>query len=84
MEWIGIYFGLYVLITVGLYHILIVKLEARFGSTPWAAFLLIGCACLYLSVAAHSAIWSMFWGYNAIINLWSIKEMFDQTKRARK
>lgn len=83
MEWIGIYFGIYVLATIGLYHILIVKLEARWGSMPWIAFLLIGCAFLYLSAAAHSAAWSMFWGYNAIINLWSIKEMFDQAKRTR-
>ena len=31
MEWIGIYFGLYVLLTIGLYHILVVKLEVIFG-----------------------------------------------------
>jgi hypothetical protein len=81
MQLIGIYFGLYVLVTIGLYHILIVKLEARWGSRPWVAFLLLGLAFVYLSAAVHSSAWSMFWGYNAFINLWSIKEMFDQTRR---
>ncbi len=84
MEWIGIGFWLYVFFTIGLYHILVVQLEARFGPWPWVAFLFIGLACLYLAVTAGSPAWSMFWGYNAFINLWSIKEMFDQVKRAAK
>lgn len=81
MEWIGIYFGLYVLFTIGIYHVLIVKLEARFGTWPWIAFLLLGFICLYFSAMAKSVAWSMWWGYNAFINLWSVKEMFDQSKR---
>jgi hypothetical protein len=83
MEYIGIYFGLYVLVTIGLYHILVVKLEAWFGVWPWIAFLLLGLACLYFSIVAKTAIWSMWWGYNAFLNLWSVKEMFDQRKRVR-
>ena len=81
MEWIGLYFGFYVLFTIGIYHVLIVKLEARFGTWPWIAFLLLGFICLYFSIIASSVAWSMWWGYNAFINLWSVKEMFDQSKR---
>lgn len=83
MEWTGVYFGIYVLVTIGLYHILIVKLEAWLGVWPWVAFLLLGLACLYFSITVKSPTWSMWWGYNAFINLWSVKEMFDQRKRAR-
>lgn len=79
---IGIGFGIYVLATIGLYHILIVKLEARFGTEPWIIFLLIGLVCACLSVS-DSSVLSMWWGYNAFINLWSVKEMFDQHQRAR-
>ena len=84
MEWIGIGFGLYVFFSIGLYHILVVQLEARFGSRPWIAFLLIGLVCLYLAITTGSHAWSMFWGYNAFLNLWTIKEMFEQVKRAAK
>ena len=75
MEWAGIYFGIYVFLTIGIYHILIVKLEARFSTWPWIAFLLLGLACLYCTVTARNVAWSMWWGYNAFINLWSVKEM---------
>lgn len=81
MNWIGLYFGLYVLATIGIYHILIVVLEQRFGTWPWLGFLLLGLACLYFSLRMQDIGWSMWWGYNAFINLWSVKEMFDQGKR---
>lgn len=83
MEWIGVYFGLYVLFTIGLYHVLVVKLERWLGIWPWLGFLLLGLGCLYLSIVAKSPTWSMWWGYNAFLNLWSVKEMFEQVERAQ-
>ncbi len=83
MEYTGILFGLYVLFTIAVYHILIVKLEAWFGTWPWIAFLILGGLCLYLSIRDDHIGWSMWWGYNAFINFWSVKEMFDQNKRAK-
>ncbi len=80
---IGIYFGIYVLFTIGLYHILIRILEERFGVWPWIAFLILGIICLVFSVTAARQTVSMWWGYNAFINLWSVKEMFEQQKRSQ-
>lgn len=79
--YLGIVFGLYVLITIGLYHVLVVKLEERFGVWPWVAFLVIGLLCVYLSWRSSTEALSMWWGYNAFLNLWTIKEMFAQPKR---
>lgn len=79
--YIGIVFGLYVLITIGLYHILVVKLEERFGVWPWIIFFIVGLLCLYLSWRSSSETISMWLGYNAFLNLWTVKEMFDQPKR---
>lgn len=79
--YIGIIFGLYVLFTIGLYHILVVKLEERLGTWPWAVFLLIGLLSLYLSWASSNEVSSMWWGYNAFLNLWTIKEMLEQKGR---
>ncbi|MDD2587173.1 MAG: DUF4491 family protein [Syntrophomonadaceae bacterium] len=77
----GIVFGLYVLFTIGLYHILVVKIEERFGVWVWIIFLLLGLLCLYLSWKSPGETLSMWWGYNAFLNLWTVKEMFDQPKR---
>lgn len=49
---------------------------------PWVAFLVLGIVCLYLSFRTTDGVVSMWWGYNSFINLWTIKEMFDQHKRA--
>jgi len=80
---IGIYFGIYVFVTIGLYHILIRVLEKRFGVWPWIGFLLLGITCLVLSLTTNTQTTSMWWGYNAFINLWSVKEMFEQQKRSQ-
>lgn len=82
MTLIGVYFGLYVFLTIAIYHILIVKLEAYFGTWPWLAFLVLGLVCLFYTLTSRSSPWSMWWGYNAFINLWSVKEMFDQHQRS--
>lgn len=82
MSYIGIIFGVYVFLTIGIYHILVVKLEEWFGTWPWVAFLVLGIVCLYLSFRTTDGVVSMWWGYNSFINLWTIKEMFDQHKRA--
>ncbi|PKM78360.1 MAG: DUF4491 domain-containing protein [Firmicutes bacterium HGW-Firmicutes-15] len=79
---IGIYFGIYVLFTIGLYHILIRVLEKRFGTLPWIGFMVLGIICCILSLTASKQTTSMWWGYNAFINLWSVKEMFEQKKRS--
>jgi hypothetical protein len=82
MSYIGIIFGIYVFLTIGIYHVLVVKLEEWFGTWPWVAFLALGIICLYLSFRTANGVASMWWGYNSFINLWSVKEMFDQHKRA--
>ncbi|NLV21674.1 MAG: DUF4491 family protein [Syntrophomonadaceae bacterium] len=82
MTYIGIIFGIYVFATIGIYHILIVKLEKWFGTWPWLVFLILGIICLYFSLINSNGMTSMWWGYNSFINLWSVKEMFDQHKRS--
>jgi len=84
MQLIGVGFGLYVLFTIGVYHWLVVKLEARFGTWPWLVFLLIGLFSLLLAIKAATQAASMWWGYNAFLNLWTIKEMFGQPERRMK
>lgn len=84
MLFIGLYFGLYVLFTIGIYHMLVVKLELRFGTWPWIVFLLLGLISLLLSFIANTQTASMWWGYNAFLNLWTIKEMFEQPARRKK
>lgn len=82
MTYIGLVFGVYVFLTIGIYHVLIVKLEKWFGTWPWLVFLILGIICLALSIKNPNQVTSMWWGYNSFINLWSVKEMFDQHQRS--
>lgn len=84
MLFIGLYFGIYVLFTIGIYHILVVKLEVRFGTWPWIVFLFLGLVSLLLSFISDTQAVSMWWGYNAFLNLWTIKEMFEQPARRKR
>ena len=84
MALIGLGFGLYVMITIGIYHVLVVKVESRFGVGMWKAFCGVGSLCLFASLYSKEASHSMFWGYNAFINFWSIREMYEQPVRRRR
>lgn len=79
--YIGVLFGIYVFITIGIYHVLVVKIEEQLGLWPWTVFLLLGLISLYFSWSAAQEAWSLWWGYNAFLNLWTIKEMFEQPER---
>lgn len=84
MAFIGLAFGLYVMVTIGIYHVLVVKVEGRFGVGMWKAFCAVGILCLLVSLFAKETSHSMFWGYNAFINFWSIREMHEQPVRRRR
>ena len=84
MELIGLGFGLYVMITIGIYHLLVVKAEERFGVGMWKGFCAVGILCLLASLLSKETGVSMFWGYNAFINFWSIREMYEQPARRRR
>ncbi|NLJ72436.1 MAG: DUF4491 family protein [Syntrophomonadaceae bacterium] len=79
--YIGVLFGIYVFLTIGIYHVLVVKIEERLGVWPWLIFLLLGLISIYCSWTASSHSWSLWWGYNAFLNLWTIVEMFEQPER---
>lgn len=78
----GLFFGIYVIATIALYHILVVNFHQYFGRWPSTViFLAVGLGCVWLSFKAPNQGTSMFWGYNAFLNLWSIREVSDQSKR---
>lgn len=83
MRWIGAAFGMYVIATIGLYHVLVVQGEKRFGLRCWGVFFAAGVLCLLLSLFAQENCVSLFWGYNACLHFWSIKEIWEQPNRRR-
>lgn len=79
----GAAFGIFVLVTIGLYHFLVVKAEKRFGTRCWIGFFLLGLFLLILSLWSKGGSYSMFWGYTAFLNFWAIREVFQQPARRR-
>ncbi|SHG87467.1 protein of unknown function [Thermosyntropha lipolytica DSM 11003] len=84
MNLTGILFGLLVFLTIGIYHVLVVKIEYHLGTWPWILFLLLGLVCIYLSLVSTDETCSIFWGYFGFINLWTIRELFEQRRRVKK
>lgn len=84
MNFIGILFGLFVFFSIGIYHVIVVKIEYHLGTWPWVIFLLLGLGCIYLSLMSKGQVVSILWGYMGFINLWTIKELFEQRKRVQK
>lgn len=84
MNFTGIIFGFFVFFSIGIYHVLVVKVEYYWGTWPWIVFFLLGIICIYLSLASDKEVASIFWGYLGFINLWTIKELFEQKKRVAK
>lgn len=84
MNFTGLIFGFFVFLSIGIYHILVVKIEYHMGTWPWVVFLVLGLVCIYLSLAGDSDAVSIFWGYLGFVNLWTIRELFEQRKRVEK
>lgn len=84
MNFTGLIFGFFVFFSIGVYHVLVVKVEYHWGTWPWVVFLALGVICIYLSLTSRGQVNSIFWGYLGFVNLWTIRELFEQKKRVEK
>lgn len=80
----GLLVGAATFLIIGLFHPLVIKAEYYFGVRSWWAFLLLGIAMCYVSVAVESTVWSILAGVVAFSSFWSILEVFQQRERVRK
>ncbi len=80
----GILLGAATFCLIGVFHVIVIRCEYHFSKAVWPVFLLVGLACLVISLFLKSYFASALTAIFGISCLWSIKELFEQEKRVEK
>ncbi len=80
----GLLIGGATFLIIGLFHPMVIKGEYYFGIRIWPLFLLMGVACVALSVAVRHVVWSTLLAVWGASSFWSIGELFEQRHRVEK
>ncbi len=84
MNFFGLILGAFMLVVIGLFHTLVIKVEYHFGTRLWPVFLVIGLFCMIVSFLVNSSLISGVLGIAGFLFLWNIHEIFKQKERVRK
>ena len=84
MNFTGLIIGVATFLCIGLFHPLVIKAEYHFGVRCWWVFLVMGLVCIAGSLLVASTILSTLLGVTAFSSLWSILELFKQSRRVEK
>lgn len=80
----GIVLGAAALISIGIFHPIVIKAEYYFGKECWWAFALVGILCAAISLFVSGTILSAVAGVVGFSSFWGIHELFLQEKRVAK
>lgn len=80
----GIVLGAAALISIGIFHPIVIKAEYYFGKECWWAFALVGILCAAISLFVSGTILSAVAGVVGFSSFWGIHELFQQEKRVDK
>lgn len=84
MNFTGLIIGAATFLSIGVFHPIVIKAEYHFGTGCWWVFLVLGIACIVMSLLTESVVCSTLLGVVAFSSLWSILELFKQKKRVEK
>ncbi len=84
MYFTGLIIAISTFAIIGFCHPLVIKAEYYYGTRPWAAFLVLGIACIIASLCIEDTVTSSLVGVLGASLLWSIGELFSQKKRVEK
>lgn len=84
INYTGLILGICVFLIIGIFHPIVIKAEYYMGTKIWPVFLILGIACLGISLRIQNLILSGLLGTLGFTFLWSIQELFEQAKRVRK
>lgn len=76
--------GVAALLTIGIFHPIVIKAEYYFSKSIWPVFLLAGIALFIISALSESLVCSALYAIVGAGSLWSIHELFQQEKRVKK
>lgn len=84
LHFIGVIIGVATLLTIGVFHPLVIKGEYYFGVKCWWVFALVGVIATIASLLVANVIISTLLAVVGASSFWSIKELFEQRERVRK
>ena len=84
MNWSGILLAVVTFFVIGVFHPIVIKCEYYFSDRCWPVFLVVGVACLIISLFIESMLVAAIVGVIGCSCLWSIGELKEQTERVRK
>jgi hypothetical protein len=80
----GLVLAVVTFVTIGIGHVLVRRLHARFGTRPALVFFLVGLSVLLLSLFSADDLLSAVLGITAITLVWDGVEIFRQESRMRR
>ena len=84
MNYHGVVTGTAAFLVIGLFHPIVIKAEFHFGKRIWPVFLAVGVAAVIISLFIDSLWGAAALGIVGFSSLWSIREIFEQTRRVEK
>ncbi len=84
LQWAGPILALVTFATIGLGHVLVRRLHARFGTRPAMPFLALGLGVIYISLLVSGDLFSAILGITGITLLWDGLEFRRQEMRMRR
>ncbi len=84
VQWAGIILAFVTFATIGVGHVLVRQLHARYGTQPALPFFGLGLIVMALSLAARSDLLSAALGLTSITLLWDGIEMYRQEQRMQR
>lgn len=84
MRFVGLVLALVTFGTIGIGHILVRRLQARFGTRPAMVFFVLGMLGLWASLISAADLVSAVLGITAITLIWDGVEIYRQEGRMRR
>ncbi len=79
----GILIGLIALVTIGVFHPIVIKCEYYFTARVWPVFLILGLLLLAAALFIKGTV-SCVLGIIGVTCLWTIQELKEQAQRVQK
>ncbi len=84
LQWAGPILAVVTFATIGIGHVLVRRLHARFGTRPAIPLFALGLLVLIVSLFTRDDLFSAVLGITAITLLWDGIEMYRQEQRVRR
>ena len=84
MQYAGVLLGVFSLLSIGLGHMWVVKLEYHLGARIWPLVVILGAVLVLASLWVDHTILSAMLGIFGFIIIWGARELIQQEKRVER